>query len=133
MKKRLIMDKPNITGIEVSECLAILKRTAGPIVAAELADRLQLNGNRETRRRHIRAIIKYLREGGAMIVATLSGGYWLTDDVKLWKDYLEGRQIDAKKTLGETYKRKKMLTDSIGQGILFEQRRCCGVATQRIG
>jgi len=51
----------------------------------------------------------------------------------LWRDYLEGRQIDAKRILGETGKRKKMLSDAKGQGMLFEQRIQMGCATCGIG
>ena len=73
------------------------------------------------------AIIEHLRDNGSMIVATLQQGYWLTEDSSLWRDYLEGRQIDAKRVLGETHKRKRQLTE--GQGFLFDMRINCGVAT----
>jgi len=98
-------------------------------VAAKLAARLFLPGNRETQRRHIRAIVKLLRDNGSRIIATLWGGYFLTDDPQLWRDYLEGRQIDAKRILGETHRRKRMLADAQGQGMLFDNRARCGVAT----
>ena len=98
-------------------------------MAAELAARLFLSGNRETQRRHIRAIIKLLRHNGSQIIATLWGGYLLTDDLQMWRDYLEGRQINAKRILGETYRRKRMLAGARGQGMLFDNRTRCGVAT----
>jgi hypothetical protein len=66
----------------------------------------------------VRAIIKQLREDGAMIVAT-NQGYILTDDIDIWKDYLEGRQIDAKRVLAVTHEKKRMAADSKGQGLLF--------------
>jgi len=109
--------------------LNILELAEEPIVAAELAQRLYLTGSRETQRRHVREIIKHLRDNSSQIIATLWGGYYLTADLKLWRDYLEGRQIDAKRILGQTHKRKRMLTDAAGQGTLFNNRRICGCAT----
>jgi len=114
------MTKPNVTTLDIARCLSILESAEGPIVAADLARRLHLPGNRETQRRHVRAIIEQLRDNGSMIVATLKDGYFLTEDLQLWGDYLDGRQIDAKRIFGETYKRKKMLTEvGSGQGVLF--------------
>lgn len=114
----------------MARCLELLKAATEPIVAADLARTMQLSGSRETQRRHIRAVIKKLRETGSMIVATLQGGYWLTDDKALWRDYLEGRQIDAKKILGGTHKQKKeILRDASGQELLFDNRILCGCAT----
>lgn len=113
------MDGLNVEASEVAMCLAILQTHESPIVAAEIARRLHLEGSRETGRRHVRAIVKQLRDKGAMIVAVGSSGYYLTDDPDLWKQYLEGRQIEAKKVMGETHKRKKMAADSKGQGLLF--------------
>ena len=127
------MSKPNVTADEAAKCLRVLQGAASPIVAAELARKLGLGGSRESRRRHVRAIVEHLRDKGSMVIATLQQGYWLTKDEQLWKDYLEGRQIDAKRILGETHKRKK-LVDATGQGLLFEPARiCCGVATCGIG
>jgi len=107
-----------ISRSDVYVCLRHLQAAEGPTTAVELADKLMLTGSRETRRRKIRAIVRRLRDGGAMIVATLHGGYWLTDDESLWAQYLDGRQIDAKRILGDAY-RKKMVTDRKGQGMLF--------------
>lgn len=123
------MSIPSITTIETAKCLALLESALAPLVAAEIAHRLNLSGNRESQRRHIRAIIEYLRDNGSQIIATLQQGYWLTEDAGLWRDYLEGRQIDAKRILGETHRRKKMLADSQGQGHLFEQKIFAGCAT----
>ena len=127
------MTKPNITASEAAGCLRILESATEPIVAAGLARKLYLAGNRESQRRHVRAIIKHLRHNGSQIVATLQDGYFLTEDSRLWRDYLEGRQIDAKRILGETHRRKRMLADAAGQGLLFSQRIHCGVATCGVG
>ncbi len=114
------MPTPNVTTLEVARCLSILESADEPIVAAELAARLHLSGNRESQRRHIRAIIKQLRDDGSMIIATLQDGYFLTEDPQFYQDYLDGKQIDAKRILGETHRRKKMLTEvGSGQGVLF--------------
>jgi len=121
------MPGPNITAEETAKCLRVLEQAQKPMVAVELARSLQLAGCRESQRRHVRAIIKHLRDNGSMIVATRQEGYWLTEDSSLWRDYLEGRQIDAKRILDETHKRKKQMTE--GQGFLFDMRIRCGVAT----
>lgn len=124
------MTKPNVTTLEAGRCLQILQAANGPIVAAELARKLGLAGCRETQRRRVREIVKHLKDNsGAMIVASLQSGYWLTEDEQLWRDYLLHRQIDAKRILGETHKRKKMLADPSGQGRLFESRIHYGVAS----
>lgn len=123
------MIKPNITTPEIANCLSILESANKPLVAADLAKKLGLSGSRETQRRHIRAIIKHLRNNGSKIIATLWGGYFLTTDPQLWRDYLEGREITAKRIFGETHKRKRRLTDSQGQGVLFDLRQRGGVAT----
>jgi len=108
--------------------MEILQSAREPIVAADLAAMMRLSGSRESRRRHVRAIVRVLRGKGAMIAATLKGGYFLTDDCRVWHDYLSGRQIDARKVLGRMHRRKKMLADRNGQGLLFDIRRRYGVA-----
>jgi hypothetical protein len=123
------MSKPNITIAEISRCLELLRNADEPMVAADLAVRLELPGCRETRRRHVRAIVKQLRDDGAMIVATLQGGYWLTKDDALFRDYIEGRQIDAKRILADTHRKKKQLLDSKSQGFLFQQTMTGGFVT----
>lgn len=112
--------KPNhCNADEAARCLRIIKE-AGPIAAADLAARLGAAGKRETQRRHVRAIVQHLRNScGAMIVANLADGYFVTDDRKIWQDYLNGRQIDAKKVLGRTHRQLRMVTDAKGQGLLF--------------
>jgi len=105
---------------ENARCLEALEGAEAPMTAMQIAAWLRLTGSRETQRRRVRAIVEVLRNQGSMIVATQQYGYWLTDDAKIYADYLAGRQIDAKKVLGKTHKeRKRMLTDRAGQGVLF--------------
>lgn len=108
-----------ITSTEAARCQAILEAQDQPITAIQIAVRLGLAGCRESRRRRVRAIIKHLREVcGVRIVATLSGGYWITEDDNIWRQWLEDRAIDAKIVLGEVYRRKKAAAER-GQGLLF--------------
>lgn len=123
------MTEPNITTPNVAECLSILESAAGPIVAAELAWKLRVSGSRETQRRYVRKIIEHLRNSGAWIVGDNRVGYFLTSDAKVWREYQERRQIEAKRTFGITHKRKKILADGKNQGVLFNMRTRCGVAT----
>jgi len=123
------MTTPNITASQAARCLRVLEQAQRPMVAAELARSLHLGGSRESQRRHVRAVIEHLRDNGSMVVAKRQRGYWLAGDLSLWKDYLDSRQIDAKRVLGETHKRKRMLADAKGQGLLFDQRIRYGVAT----
>lgn len=123
------MSEPNITTPEIAQCLSILESATEPIVAAGLARKLGLSGVRETQRRHVRKIIEHLRNSGAWIVGDNRVGYFLTPDAKVWREYQEHRQIEAKRTFGITHKRKRMLIDSKGQGVLFDMRTRCGVAT----
>ena len=88
-------------------------------MAADIAVKLGLIGKRETQRRHVRKLIKKLRENGMQIVATLKDGYELTEDMEANKKYLDDRQIGAKRVLGETHKKKKILFNDRGQGLLF--------------
>jgi biotin operon repressor len=110
-----------------ARCLAALQQADGPATAAGLARRLALAGCRETQRRHVRAIVQELREQGHRIVAANPEGYWLTEDITIWKAYLEGRQIDAKQIIGEAARRKKMTADATGQGLLFVAPAMAGV------
>jgi len=124
------MTKPVITTDEQARCLRMLESAAVPMTAVDLAVRLNLSGSRETQRRRVRAIIEQLRESGCHVVATLQQGYWLSSDEELWRDYLEGRQIDAKRILAETHRRKKESARR-RQGVLFDMRVPAGCA--RIG
>jgi len=122
------MTNPNITTEEASACLRLLREAKGPIVAADLARRFGLGGCRETQRRHVRAIIEYLRkESGCWIVGLNPEGYFLTKDRHIWRDYNEGRSITAKRIFAEVHKRKRMLQDRTGQGFLFGQRMSVGL------
>lgn len=98
--------------------LQILQQADEPIVAADLATELWLEGSRETKRRKIRALVKELRTDGNWIVATIFDGYWLTHDYGLWKDYNEGKKIEAKRIFAEVSRRKKQ-AELVGQGELF--------------
>lgn len=99
--------------------LQLLQSARTPLTAAELAGRLALPGCRETQRRQIRALVAALREQGSWIVATLSGGYWLTRDAALWREYNEHRKIDSKRVLGEAHRRQRQAADAGGQYLLF--------------
>ena len=110
----------NTTTDQLQQCLSLLKQANGFINAVNLAARMQLRGDRETRRRKVRDIVKRLRDGGAWIVAQNPEGYCLTNDSDIWKQYQEGRKIDAKTILGNAYRHQKMLTDKTGQGMLFQ-------------
>ena len=124
------MGKPDVTADEARECLLLLvcrhDDGLGPMTAAQIAERLRFGGCRETMRRRVRTIVQGLRDKGSMIVATRQGGYMLTGDVGIWKDYLDGRQIDAKRVLAVTNRKKKMAIDSRGQGLLFGGKVICG-------
>lgn len=124
------MDQPIITTDQVAGCLKVLKAADKFMTAAEIAARLGIGGNHETQRRHIRAIVKELRDNhGSMIVANTRDGYWLTQDVNIWKDYINHIAIDAKVMLAEVSNRRKMLAGSNGQGVLFNMRVRTGCAT----
>jgi len=100
------MGAQKVTVDQAAECLSLLEGASGAMTAASIAERLGLSGCRETQRRHVRAIIEHLRDGACKIVAA-ADGYWLTEDEKAWRDYQSSRQIDAKRILGVTGKRKK--------------------------
>lgn len=99
--------------------MEILRSVNGSLVAADIAARLGLTGTRETQRRRVRELIKQLRDNGAQIVASLRDGYRLTNDDEANKRYFNDRQIGAKRVLGETHRKKKMLFNDRGQGLLF--------------
>ncbi len=103
----------------VSRFLTLLHSADGFVCAAEAAEKLHIPGKRETQRRVVRELVKTLRQSNHWIVASLADGYYLTTDKLVWQDYLDGRQIDAKRILGETGHRKRMVADKTGQGLLF--------------
>ena len=128
------MDSTITTGDELVSCLSILK--SQPMTAAQIAARLRLSGCRETQRRSVRAMVEVLRDKGCRIVATNRDGYFLTTDEKVWRDYLEGRQIDAKTVLGRTHGQIRQMRFK-AQGLLFGQRFTngayaeCGTITRK--
>ncbi len=101
-----------------SSLLHILQQAKASVSAIDLADKLQLAGTHETKRRKIRDLIQKLRDNGHWIVASQSG-YWLTADPAIWKSYNEHRSIDAKIILKEISSRKQTQRD-IPQGMLFD-------------
>lgn len=109
--------RPVTTG-EIGRCLTALQQAAEPLTAIEIAARLQLAGSRETRRRRVRTLIKQLRDSGVRIAASLKDGYLLGSE-RTWAKYLQGQQIKAKQKIGLAHRRRKMLVDNRGQGILF--------------
>jgi len=115
------MDNLQVTSDTARNCLAVLADADQPVVAADIAKMLHLAGSRETQRRRVRAIVKLLRdEASAKIVATLGGGYMITDDDAIWREYLEGKLIDAKRIIGRAAeKKRKVIADRKGQGFLF--------------
>ncbi len=96
------------------------------MVAARIAVRLGLGGCRESQRRHVRAIITQLRDNGCKVVGDQQTGYFITDDDRQWRDYLDTRQIGAKRVLGQTHKQKK-LTYPDGTLAMFGQRVTMGI------
>jgi hypothetical protein len=113
---------------EAAACLRVLRRATGPLVAATIAGQMGLAGRRESLRRRVRAIIKHLRDrDGCWIVATLMGGYWLTEEADVWKDYQEGRKIEAKRLIGEAARRQRIIAGAGGQGLLFGPRAGAGI------
>ena len=118
-------DRP-VTVDQAAECLLLLQRTIGPRTAASIAEQLGLSGSRETQRRHVRKIVEHLRDGDCKVVGDPSG-YWLTDDQKAWRDYLDSRQIGATAVLGCTHQRRReSLRASSGQKTLFGSGGLCG-------
>lgn len=108
---------PDTTG----QLLRILQSADKPLVAADLAARLYLTGNRELQRRKVRALVKELRDDkneNNWIVANFVEGYWLSDDFALWKDYLEGKKITAKMIFADVARKKNQVAMA-GQGKLF--------------
>jgi len=116
-----------ITTIQLDRTLDILKSQSDFIAAIDLANKLGIEGSHELKRRHVRSIIKMLRDNGHWIIANLSCGYYLTKDVTLWQEYNQGRQIDAKRIIGEASRRKKMI-DPKGQTMLFDNSVRVGCA-----
>lgn len=123
------MDSNDVTTDELANCLAILKDADRPMTAAQIAARLGLSGCRETQRRRVRAMTLALRDKGCRIVANQIDGIWLARNDREWRDYLEGRKIEAKTILGVTHPRIRWAVESKGQGLLYGQRLTTGAYT----
>ncbi len=113
-------------GAELAKTLSILQGAAGPMTAIEIAARLGLGGCRESQRRHVRAIIEELRIKGCRIAANQIDGCWIAKDDQEWRDYLEGRKIEAKQQIGEAHRRKKCSYDD-GTLAMFGQQVGTGI------
>lgn len=119
-QKLLIMMRHNHYSSDQAAKVLRLITDCGPILAADLAIKIGLQGCRESNRRKIRAIVHYLKnENGNKIVSNFIDGYWIAADDKEWQASLDSLQIGAKKTLAVTHKKLKMVTDGRGQGLLF--------------
>lgn len=123
------MDSNDVTADELAECLTILKNADRAMTAAQIAARLGLSGCRETQRRRVRAMTLALRDKGCRIVANQIDGIWLARNDREWRDYLEGRKIEAKTILGVTHPRIRQAVESKGQGLLYGQRLTTGAYT----
>ena len=121
------MNRVNITTRNTARCLEILKAAAEPIVAVDLARLLDLAGERESRRRQVRAIVTHLRDQGEWICATTQGGYLLTDDFAEWTEYNGDRANNVKRVIGQSHNRNKAAIYSQGQGLLFQPAAGCGI------
>jgi len=103
---------------DIARLLRIFEQAEGPMTAVQIAGRLGLDGSIETQRRAVRAMVKELRDHGHWVIATLTDGYALTKNAAIWKDYSEGRAVDARRIFWELSDRKKQMQDH-GQGLLF--------------
>jgi len=115
-----------ITTPELAACLAILQQADGPITAIEIAGKLHLDGCRESQRRHVRAIIEELRNKDCRIAANQRDGCWIAKNDQEWREYLEGRKIEAKRQIGEAHRRKKC-TYKNGTIAMFGQQVGVGI------
>ena len=115
-----------ITTPELANCLAILQQANGPLTATEIAAKLRLEGCRESQRRHVRAIIEELRNNGLWVVANQKDGCWIAKDEQEWRQYLEGRKIEAKQQIGQAHRRKKCSYDD-GTMAMFGQQVGTGI------
>jgi len=90
-----------------------------PLKAILIAAMLGIEGDRETQKRHVRAIVRHLRRQGAWIVASLTEGYWLTHEPGIWREYTERRTVDARRILAEASRRRRQVREA-GQRMLFD-------------
>jgi biotin operon repressor len=115
-----------ISGPELSKAVSIFQQAAGPMTAIEIATKLGLEGCRESQRRRVRAIIEELRNKGWPIAANQKDGCWMAKNAAEWRQYLEGRKIDAKQQIGEAHRRKKCTYDD-GTIAMFGQQVGTGI------
>ena len=120
----------NITTSELVRCRDLLYEAAGPMTAIEIAEELGLGGCRETKRRHVRAIIEVLRDKGHKIIGDSRVGYWFARTQTEWVMYLDSRQIGAKQVLGKTHKAKKLAYPDGTWGIGMRTLPCPNLTLQ---
>ena len=123
----MMTDRVPIVNSEMAAaCYGLLRASASPMTAAKIAESLGMGGCRETQRRHVRAIIKRLREAGCRVVADNKDGYQLTADDGLYARYLELQKRRATRRIGEAHGRQ-MACYAGGQGALFGPVVCVGI------
>jgi hypothetical protein len=111
--------KPVIENEKLAAALTLLKEASGPMLSAQVAVKLHIDGGHETQRRRVREIIAELRARGHWIVGNSIDGVWMTKDPDIWKDYCDGKMIDGKRMIGEASRRKQAASGPPGQGLLF--------------
>ncbi len=116
--RRLAVTAQQILTDDLARLLRTFETADGPMTAVQISSKLRLEGSIETQRRAVRAMVKELRDHGHWIVATLTDGYALTRNAGTWKDYSEGRTVDARRIFWEVNDRKKQMSDG-NQGLLF--------------
>lgn len=102
-----------------------------PVPAIELAGHLQIGavgGDRETKRRKVRKIVSALRGDGFCVCAGFGakgeGGYWLAEDDREWREYLEARRMGARFEFVTVLRMSEAARDkSAGQRMLFEEAK----------
>ena len=115
-----------VTTPELAKTISILQQAGKPMTAIEIATRLGLEGCRESQRRHVRAIIEELRNKGCRIAANQRDGCWIARGDQEWRQYLEGRKIEAKQQIGEAHRRKKCTYED-GTIAMFGQQVGVGI------
>ena len=100
--------------------LANLQDANKPITAIDLAERLELEGSRETQRRHVRILVRFLRHVGHKVCADSQAGYWLARYDGEWTKYLEAVRTRARFEFVSISKMSRAASDlATGQGKLF--------------
>jgi hypothetical protein len=112
------MELKPVLSDDLVRLLRLFEQADGPMTAVQIAGKLRLEGTIETQRRTIRCWVKELRDRGYWVIATLVEGYALTKNAGIWRDYSEGRAVDARRIFWEVSDRKKQMSDG-NQGLLF--------------